>query len=237
MRTIIFPTAQNIELEYPVAAIWERALARLIDVLLQIGYIFLLIKIQEEARFTFSQNTFIMLLLPVFLYTLGSEILFSGQTLGKKIRNLRVIRKDGSAPTWSDLFIRWVFFIIEGPASFFGMVAFVFLAATQKGQRLGDLAAGTVVIKEELVVDFDDTMFRNISEQYELRFPQIEMLSDKDIAILNNIFADGLKNKNLEMLARLSTKVKTVTGIETQLSDETFLEIVLRDYNYLYGKK
>lgn len=231
MRSIIIPTTQNIELEYPVAEVLDRSIARLIDYAIQIGYLILVFYGAYELNIKFSTSMTILLLLPAVLYSLLLDIVYNGQTLGKKVRNLRVIRQDGSSPSWADFFLRWVCMIVES-----GMIGFLIMSATKKGQRLGDLLAGTTVIKEELIADFDDTIFRHLDDNYQMRFPQIEALSDKDIAILKEVLDAGVKSRNVEIIERLARRIKEVIGVESQLSDESFLEIVLQDYNYLYGR-
>jgi hypothetical protein len=180
----------------------------------------------------------VLLLLPVFTYTFFSEVFMHGQTLGKKLRNLKVIRQDGSSPGIGEYFLRWLFRLVDIWVVFFvpGVVGFITMSSNQRGQRLGDLAAGTTLIKNELVTGFDDTIFRALDEGYVMRFPQIETLSDKDVAILKEVLDIGLKNQDPEILHRLANKIKEVAEIKSKLLDSDFLEIVLQDYNYLYGQ-
>jgi uncharacterized RDD family membrane protein YckC len=236
MRTIIIPTSQNIELEYPVAELVDRSIARIIDIVIQAGYGVLVFYGAAEFHVTFSTATTLILALPIVLYTFVLEIIYKGQTFGKKIRNLRVIKQNGDSPSIVEYFMRWLFLIVEGPLVFY-TIGFVLMSATKKGQRIGDLVAGTTVIKEELITDFDDTIFREINENYQVRFPEIEGLSDRDIAILKEVLDAGMRSKNADIIARLANKIKDVLGISSDLSDESFLEIVLQDYNYLYGRE
>ncbi|MBX7241053.1 MAG: RDD family protein [Bacteroidia bacterium] len=235
MKTIVIPTTQNVELEYPVADIGDRIAAFFIDFLIQIGYLILVYMFLEEFHARPSTGWSIIIFLPVALYTIVSEIALNGQTIGKRVRNLRVIRFDGSAPSLGDFFLRWLLRLVD-IYTMYGVVAVFTISINKKGQRLGDLAAGTTVIKQKLVADFDDTIFRNLDEGYEMKFPQIAMLSDKDMSILKEVLDAGLKSNNPEILKRLSDKVKSVTGIKAEMKEEVFLEYVLRDYNYLYGK-
>jgi uncharacterized RDD family membrane protein YckC len=79
-----------------------------------------------------------------FLYYSLLEGLY-GQTLGKKICGIRVLKADFSPCGLSAGFLRNIVGIAD--AFFYHLVAVVTLAATTKWQRLGDLAAGTVVVK------------------------------------------------------------------------------------------
>ncbi len=235
MKTIIIPTTQNVELEYPIADIGDRIAAFFIDLMIQVGYLILVYMFLEEFKVRPSTGWSIIIMLPVALYSIISEIALNGQSIGKRVRNLKVIRFDGSAPTLGDYFLRWLLRLID-IYTLYGVIAVFAISINKKGQRLGDLAAGTTVIKQKLVADFDDTIFRNLNDGYELKFPQIASLSDKDMSILKEVLDAGLKSNNPDILKRLSGKVKQVTGIQVEMKDEVFLEYVLRDYNYLYGK-
>lgn len=241
MRTIIIPTTQNIELEFPVASVGDRLVAFLIDSAIQLGYMALVYFISDWLNIELSTGSIILLMLPAMVYSLFFEVVYKGQTIGKRIRNLKVIRYDGSAPEFTGYFLRWLFRLIDIWPSMItlapGVIGFIIMSVNKKGQRLGDIVAGTTIVKEELVVNFDDTMFRNLDDSYTLQFPQIQKLTDKDIAILKDVFDSGKKSSNYDLMERLAKRVKTVTGIETTLSDHAFLEIVLKDYNYLYGRE
>ena len=235
MKTIIIPTTQNVELEYPIADIGDRILAFFVDFLIQVGYFILVYMFIDEFHLNPSTGWIIIIILPAALYSLISEIALNGQSVGKRVRKLKVIRFDGSPPSLGDYFLRWLFRIID-VFTMYGLVAVFTISINKKGQRLGDLAAGTTVIKQKLVADFDDTIFRDLGESYEVKFPQIQSLSDRDMSILKEVLDAGLKSNNPEIIQRLAHKVKTVADIKTDMQDTVFLEYVLKDYNYLYGK-
>jgi uncharacterized RDD family membrane protein YckC len=235
MRTISIPTTQNIELEYPIATPGDRTTAFLIDRLIQGGYLFALNYFLSNSGIEPSTGTWILLTLPATLYSLITEVAFGGQTIGKKLRKMRVIRQDGSAPAFTDYFLRWVFGVLDTGISM-GLLAFITTSMNKKGQRLGDMVAGTTVVKLELVTHFDDTIFRDLDESYVPTFTEVQLLSDKDLAILQEVLAAGNRANNPEIIDRLARKIKEVTGVKSNLNNYHFLELVLKDYNYLYGK-
>lgn len=69
----------------------------------------------------------------------------TGQTIGKKIANIKVVRMDGKPMTYMDSLIRTVLRIIDG--IFFYLVGLIIVVASEKKQRLGDMAAKTLVVK------------------------------------------------------------------------------------------
>lgn len=233
MRTISIPTTQNIELEYPIATPGDRTIAYLIDLLIQGGYLFGANYLLDGVNL--STGATILIAMPALLYSLITEVAFGGQTIGKKLRKMRVIRQDGSAPAFTDYFLRWVFGILDTVGTW-GLLAFITTSMNKRGQRVGDMIAGTTVVKLELVTHFDDTIFRDLDESYVPTFTEVQLLSDKDLAILQEVLEAGNRANNPEIIDRLARKIKDVTGVKSNLNNYQFLELVLKDYNYLYGK-
>lgn len=233
MRTISIPTTQNIELEYPIATPGDRTFAYIIDLLIQGGYLAGANYLLDGANL--STGTSILIAMPAILYSLITEVAFGGQTIGKKLRKMRVIRQDGSAPAFTDYFLRWVFGLLDTIGTW-GLLAFITTSMNKRGQRVGDMIAGTTVVKLELVTHFDDTIFRDLDENYVPTFTEVQLLSDKDLAILQEVLEAGNRANNPEIIDRLARKIKDVTGVKSNLNNYQFLELVLKDYNYLYGK-
>ncbi len=86
----------------------------------------------------------LLYLLLVFVYYLGLETT-SGQTLGKKVVGIRVVALDGEL-TMGKVAIRTVLRIVDGLPAFY-LLGLIVVAVSRQNQRIGDMAAGTVVIK------------------------------------------------------------------------------------------
>ena len=78
------------------------------------------------------------------VYFVVMEALF-GATVGKLLLKLRVVKADGSPIGWRESIVRNVLRVIDGFALY--LIGFIVLCATAKQQRIGDLAAGSVVVK------------------------------------------------------------------------------------------
>lgn len=70
-----------------------------------------------------------------------------GQSFGKKLINIRVVKVDGSTPSIGSYLLRWLLFPIDGPIT--SGLGLLVVLLNKNNQRLGDLAAGTMVIKEK----------------------------------------------------------------------------------------
>ncbi len=70
----------------------------------------------------------------------------SGQTLGKKLIGLRVTTLDGSALTWGKVIVRNLLRIVDGLPALY-LVGIIAIMTSKSHQRIGDMAASTVVVR------------------------------------------------------------------------------------------
>src|SRR2546425_896705 len=89
-----------------------------------------------------------LLLIPtiIWAYFILLEWLWNGQTLGKRAYGLRVISGDGSPAGFTAVFVRNLIRVIDFLPVFYGL-GLLLIVLTPKNQRLGDLAAGTYVVR------------------------------------------------------------------------------------------
>lgn len=257
MSLIKIDTVFNIDLQFEVAPFPKRLLAYIIDFILMIAYLYsmkyLLYAILGLSSSDFMGLDILLISLPMLLYSLITEVVLNGQTLGKKLMNLRVISLDGGEPTLGQYLLRWVSKVFEWPFLFgyiyfsnamlflyiiitglLGIVVVIIIAISPKNQRLGDMAAGTVVIDGKLNTGLEDTIFMQITQpDYKVTFPEVMRLSDNDINTIKTILNRGQKSNNLDVARRVEAKVKSVLQIESDLPPQYFLEKLLEDYNYL----
>ncbi|TGE22354.1 RDD family protein [Hymenobacter aquaticus] len=236
MSTIRVQTAQNVALEYEVASVGDRILAQLIDglVLLVVsGVATYLIERATIGAYSLRQNlTVVVVGLPVLLYHPLSEIFFNGQSLGKLTRRIRVTRRDGSRPQLGDYLLRWLLGLVEIMATF-GSVATVAVLLNGRGQRLGDMAANTVVVSTRPPEASAEAVEATLLDNYVVVFPQISVLTDPDMDLIRRLLYQSLKRGDYLLLNEVANKVKRLTGISTDLIDEAFLRTVLRDHAHL----
>jgi uncharacterized RDD family membrane protein YckC len=238
MDTIKITTSQNVDLDYEAAGVGYRMLATLLDevfktVYIIIGFLILGLTAKNNPRLYDGNDNYtlytilIIAALPYTLYYFLSETFMNGQSFGKKIVGTKVVKLDGTQPGVSSYMIRALLRVIDN-----GMVALIAVAVTEKSQRLGDLAAGTTVIKLGSKITLRDTILYKQVANYKIVFEQVAMLSDKDIAIVKEILDHSIANDKRENLTLLAQKVKTKIAVSTTLDNETFLKTVLLDYSH-----
>ena len=198
----------------------------------------------------------LIFLVPFFVYHLVLEVTMKGQSIGKKIMGIRVISENGSKPSLGQYVIRWLirtsdyflFIIIllmpyaeyYGPQLLWGfaggillLVADVVLVNLRKQQRLGDILARTVLINTRQDGNIYETIFEAVSEKYTPSFPEVMQLSDRDINSLKSILETARRKHDYRLAEMASDKIKNHLKINTPLSPFDFLEVLLKDYNYL----
>lgn len=241
MEGLLVQTTQNVALEYQPASVGERMLAYLIDFLVLIAWFFGVSLVMGIFSGQYSRQTdslvvfFLVLLMPAVLYDLALEALFNGQSIGKKALGLRVVMLDGRQPTLSAYLLRWLFRLLETSMfPFFGVIAIVTIAVNGKGQRLGDIAAKTTVVKLRPPVTLERVVaVPKVDPNYVVTYPEAAGLTDGDATTLRRALQKGVRMENDSLLAVAAEKAKAVTGITTGQDDATFLRTLLRDHAHL----
>ena len=246
MSKIQIKTTQNILLAFEPASIVERMGAFAIDFVLIMGYGYLASVIIDLFGYSFFTNPWeflaisSVLMLPAAFYSLVAESLMQGQTVGKRILKIRVLKIDGYQASFADFFIRWLFALVE-VALFLGSAALISIISSKYSQRLGDFAAGTAVITERNKMNISHTILEELSYTYQPLFSQAEVLlfSDQDAQTIKNYLAQALKSKNGQFtIARLADKITEVSKREhtsyTQKAD--FIQQFLKDYSFYTGR-
>ena len=239
MTTISITTSQNIALDYELGSVGDRLVAGIIDTAIIAGYIVILGIMLSLAGASSTHNGAWAILLayfPVVFYSLYSELLFNGQTVGKKVMGIKVISLDGDRPTLGQYLIRWLFRIIDIWLMSF-VLAIILVAATDRRQRLGDMVAGTVVVKTKSKIQLSQTLFMPVAETgYTVTYPEVIRLRDIDIQLIKEVLTSAQKTGNTLMALQAMRKIGEITGIKSKHEPIPFLYAVLSDYNHLTSK-
>lgn len=236
MSTIRIQTTQNVALDFTPASVGDRILAHLIDWTIFVAWGILFVLAFSGFTSTFDDDNilniiifFSCLVLPLMCYDLLFEVFMNGQSIGKKAMGVRVINLDGTQPTLGAYLMRWLFRLID-TGIFGSVVALITVAINGKGQRIGDIAAGTTVVKLKHVVRLDQLRQEAFQDNYQVQFPEVSLLSDNDVSTLRAVLR---KTTNHELIEEAAEKVKEVMAVSSNLDDFEFLEKVLKDHTFL----
>ncbi|MCM8710289.1 RDD family protein [Clostridium sp. SYSU_GA19001] len=188
MKKIKITTPENIEVEYSLAGLASRTAAAAIDSLVQFAVLLLLgiaiILIVRSAPEFWGEYygwiigiSLIIFALISYGYFIAMELSMNGQTLGKKVLKLRVIRNNGQPITLKHSAIRNLFRVFIDN---FG-VGIVLLFFTKENKRLGDYAASTIVVAEhnkEVPVTLEALMRANERYEYYLTKEEQELIRE-----------------------------------------------------------
>jgi uncharacterized RDD family membrane protein YckC len=149
-------TGEAVALDVRTAGLASRLLAAFIDGVVQFGALLLLFFLIGAFGGSGSAAATAALIIAVFvtvglLYPVLFETLMRGRTPGKVAMGLRVVRDDAGPIGFRQAFVRGLIgFVIERPGLFLGSPAVISSVLSERGKRLGDVAAGTIVIQERV---------------------------------------------------------------------------------------
>ncbi len=237
MHTITITTPQNIELEYELGSLGDRIVGAIIDWLIIIAYVVVIIATVGLGHLGGSSGIYkfliVLLALPVVFYDLASELLLNGQSLGKKVMGIKVISLSGEQPSFSQYLIRWIFRLVDFTISS-NMVAVIMVAVTEKKQRLGDLIAGTVLVKTKSRTGIYDTWYETTTNTYQVTYPEVIDLKDHDVQLIKEVILSVRRTGNTMLSLQAQQKIEQVLHIQSRQADPMlFLQRVLLDYNHL----
>jgi len=145
---------------------------------------------------------------------------------------IRVINEDGGKPTLGQYLLRWLLRTIDFTMSFC-LGALLSVLISSKSQRLGDMAAGTILISTAQTKAMGTTAFMEVENEYIPKYPQAMMLSDKDINRIRKMLEYAFDKNDLSTLDIPAHKIKKALNIESYVEPASFLRTLIKDYNYL----
>ena len=150
--TVRIVTPERIVFQYPLAGPFRRVFAFLIDLMFLIG-LAIAATIVSLALALGSMSGLGPAMVAYLVLTWGygafCETVFNGQTLGKRAVGIRVVSETGVPITGAQAVLRNLVGAADGLIPFCYMVGLTTMALSPRFQRMGDLAAGTMVVVEE----------------------------------------------------------------------------------------
>lgn len=236
MGNLQINTTQNVNLDYKIVSIGERIVAFLIDGLILYMFAFLVSVLSNAIGYiyedTWTQRGLAALIfLPAMFYSLLMHSIFNGRTVGKMLLKMRVVRLDGTPVHWSNYLVRWMLRLVD-IWIFLGSIGILSILFSERRQRVGDAAAGTVVISTKNKTKVSHTILEEVHEEYVPQFTNVTLLTDKDIRLIKDTFRIARKSNDFKTLTALRVKVESILNTNSTLYDVQFLDTVLKDYNY-----
>jgi uncharacterized RDD family membrane protein YckC len=236
MANLAINTTQNVNLDYKLVSVGERILAFLIDLLIFSVYLYIVQVISDVMGMAISDNWTVfglqqLLLLPVMFYSLYMHILFNGRTVGKMVLKTRVVKIDGGPVHWSNYLTLWMLRIVD-IWIVSGAVGLLSILFSERRQRVGDFAAGTVVISTKNKVKISHTILEELTETYEPKFTNVTKLTDKDVRLIKETYLIASSSADYKTLNALRKKIESILEIKSEFYDKQFIETIFKDYNY-----
>lgn len=233
---------QYVHIEQTPASIGHRIGARAIDMILLAIYAqtagtffqYITWRMPEGWRYFVLA---VLMLIPV-LYQPVCEQFFGGMTVGKRALGLRVVMQSGRPVTIGSSILRALLEIIDIDFFLVGIVAMI---CNKRNQRLGDLAAGTIVINEGLRhADYERLMLRAITPppaDYVPQYPFAAELTWGQVDFINRtrrryfLSSRAQEAANVLTLATMLAQRYGVPHISHSNASD-FLRDIVADYNY-----
>ncbi|PWL37544.1 hypothetical protein DKG77_14640 [Flagellimonas aquimarina] len=236
MGNLQINTTQNVNLDYKIVSIGERIVAFLIDGIILYMYAYLVSILSNAIGYiyedTWTQRGLAALVfLPAMFYSLLMHSIFNGRTVGKMLLKMRVVRLDGTPVHWSNYLVRWMLRLVD-IWIFLGSIGILSILFSERRQRVGDAAAGTVVISTKNKTKVSHTILEEVHEEYVPQFTNVTLLTDKDVRLIKDTFRIARKSNDFKTLTALRVKVESILNTNSTLYDVQFLDTVLKDYNY-----
>ena len=241
MANIDIRTTQNVTIEYELASLRDRFFACFIDlfvycfasVIFWVSVVATLADQIDRSGMTFVILMFYMIGLVAYHFLF--ELLSGGRSLGKMALNTRVVRMDGQEPGLGEHLTRSLFLILDLTLSS-GVLGGVLIGSTYSSQRLGDLAANTVVIRMKSKLHFQLKDILNIQslKSYEPQYPAVRQMSEPDMLLVKKVlsrYQDWQNPAHADAIRNTVSVICQKLGIEEPNGNKIdFLKTLIRDY-------
>jgi uncharacterized RDD family membrane protein YckC len=231
-RSIEIRTPESVAFEHQLAGVGSRFLAVVADMFLQtlavIGFAFALNFVSTQQPHLFAagrlmQNVFLGIsIFILFTIVIGYYMLFeafwNGQTPGKRLLGIRVVRDGGYPIDFSASLIRNLIRVGEWSIGFYAIAAISALVSSEN-KRIGDFAAGTIVVRDARVM-----APQAIAPEY----APTSVLSGEERALVHRFIerrSTLSQERRFEIASQLAQRIRPRVGPDlARLDDESLLE-------------
>jgi uncharacterized RDD family membrane protein YckC len=233
-RNVVVRTPESVAFSFELAGIGSRFLAVTIDFIIQalaaIGVVLLvswatpgihglgsILHLDAEATGALVAAIVIIALFLVFVgYFIAFETVWNGQTPGKRAIGIRVVRDGGYPIRFMDAAIRNLIRTIEAALAYVPSVISALIS--QQNKRLGDLAAGTIVVRDRRFDVADAAAWGRAAQGPALAFPGIERMTDEEVALAQRYV---VRSHLLDRESARATAARIAAAIRPKLGPES----------------
>jgi uncharacterized RDD family membrane protein YckC len=235
MRKINLTTTQYVTIEYELVSVIERSISTIIDFAIIYLGTYLLLLLLNLIFSTFLFSNYMYFIVPIsFLYHLLFEYYNNGQSIGKKILKIRVVKTNGEKPGIFDFIIRTSFRIIDITFTIGGLALFT-VSSTEKGQRLGDFIADTTVVK---LINFDKFTLESVLsmeklKNYTPKYPNVTFFNESEILLIKETmerYSMFPNEFNIKAINSIVKKIEQNLNVISTQNKIEFLNTIIKDY-------
>ena len=233
-------TPEAVRLQADVAGVGSRTIALIVDTFLQ-GLVLLPVLFVSLGDGLGGPGEAVVIGIIIFvllwLYFPAFEWLWRGQTPGKRFQGIRVVRTDGQPVGLAPVLVRNLIRVVD--VTLLPFLAVISMVITRRSQRLGDLAAGTMVVRERALPA--PSVLPSPSGMAGSLYPAAPALdtsgmTERDYTVLRTFLArratlDWKARQQLatSLAARVRAQLRERPG-ETSLTDEQLIEAAAQSY-------
>ena len=236
----IIETPENIAFSYEIAGIGSRFMAAILDTILIVLFQALIFLVASVAirQFALAESVLnagaaILSFVMLWGYYLLFELIWNGQSPGKRATGLRVVGIGGHPISFVASALRNIIRLVDFLPFFYG-VGVVVMFIDGRARRLGDLAASTLVVRERGQVTLESLTTPTVHvDDQRLLIEHLDQLLPQDYELLNS-YLEQRPSLAADVRKRLATQLaeglRRRLGVEAVYDADAFLEHVAEDY-------
>lgn len=237
MEDFTLRTAENVSVRYDVATAGSRSAAFLIDYIMilvtSLGFAALVLISEEAGTDTLSPYFAALFYIVVgtlsWAYFVVSEMVLNGSSIGKRIFDLKVIKEDGSPIDLVDSLTRnFIRYVDLWPGTY--LVGFVAMMLNEKSKRLGDYAAGTLVVRVHTSyldrLELEETEYDEIVENN----PNLSLITPEEYQLMRDYLTQKERvspYRSSRIAVELARRMAEKLQIEPPTDGEKCLKLLL----------
>lgn len=226
-------SSQDVRITQQSASIAARLGAFVIDGLIILAIYLVMVASDIFALLSVDSMEYLsfFIIFAPLLYPVICETTMSGQTVGKKVFHTRVVTLEGGGPKMTSFIMRWMMlpFDIIG-AMGVGELCIFF---TKRQQRLGDLVAGTWVVRTETYnTEHIDLSDYEVPDAFVPTYPRAKNLTPAQAALLGEVVSNYFCDEMITAAEDLKKEVEAVVGPDTSNNTYIYFKNVLDNYRF-----